>query len=39
MSRYHYEAADAQGTIESGHLDADSQDAVMADLRQRGLTA
>ncbi|EGH22962.1 general secretion pathway protein GspF [Pseudomonas amygdali pv. mori str. 301020] len=39
MSRYHYEAADAQGTIESGYLDADSQDAVMADLRQRGLTA
>ncbi|MDU8630485.1 type II secretion system inner membrane protein GspF [Pseudomonas syringae group sp. 243L2] len=39
MSRYHYEAADAQGRIESGHLDADSQDAVMADLRQRGLTA
>ncbi|WP_419736145.1 type II secretion system inner membrane protein GspF [Pseudomonas sp. COR18] len=39
MNRYRFEAADAQGKIESGHLEADSQGAAMATLRGRGLTA
>lgn len=39
MNRYRFEAADAQGRIESGHLEADSQGAAMATLRGRGLTA
>lgn len=39
MNRYRFEAADAQGKIESGHLEADSQGAVFSLLRSRGLTA
>ncbi|MDP9530299.1 type II secretion system inner membrane protein GspF [Pseudomonas protegens] len=39
MNRYRYEAADALGKIESGHLEADSQGAAFASLRSRGLTA
>ena len=30
MNRYRYEAADALGKIESGHLEADSQGAAFA---------
>ena len=39
MNRYRFEAADASGKIESGHLDADSQSAAFGMLRSRGLTA
>ncbi|MFJ4142613.1 type II secretion system inner membrane protein GspF [Pseudomonas sp. NPDC089734] len=39
MNRYRYEAADALGQIESGHLEADSQSAAFGILRNRGLTA
>lgn len=39
MNRYRYEAADALGKIESGHLEADSQSAAFGVLRSRGLTA
>ncbi|EPL03315.1 type II secretion system F family protein, partial [Pseudomonas sp. CF161] len=39
MNRYRYEAADASGKIESGHLEADSQSAAFTHLRGRGLTA
>ncbi|SDT29660.1 type II secretion system protein F (GspF) [Pseudomonas asplenii] len=39
MDRYRFEAADASGKIESGHLEADSQGAAFALLRGRGLTA
>ena len=39
MNRYRFEAADAQGKIESGHLEADSQGAAFNLLRSRGLTA
>ncbi|MGN8343253.1 type II secretion system inner membrane protein GspF [Pseudomonas sp. SMV71] len=39
MNRYRFEAADAQGKIESGHLEADSQGAAFSLLRSRGLTA
>lgn len=39
MNRYRYEAADALGQIESGHLEADSQSGAFASLRGRGLTA
>ncbi|MBV4458760.1 type II secretion system inner membrane protein GspF [Pseudomonas sp. COR58] len=39
MNRYRFEAADAGGKIESGHLEADSQSAAFGLLRSRGLTA
>ena len=39
MNRYRYEAADASGKIEAGHVEADSQSAAFAQLRSRGLTA
>ncbi|KHA71870.1 type II secretion system inner membrane protein GspF [Pseudomonas sp. AKS31] len=39
MNRYRFEAADATGKIESGHLEADSQAAAFTTLRGRGLTA
>lgn len=39
MNRYRFEAADANGKIESGHLEADSQSAAFGVLRGRGLTA
>ncbi len=39
MNRYRFEAADATGKIESGHLEADSQGAAFGVLRSRGLTA
>ncbi|MDH0650263.1 type II secretion system protein GspF, partial [Pseudomonas sp. GD03867] len=39
MNRYRYEAADAQGRIVNGLLEADSPGAVMAQLRALGLTA
>ncbi|WP_330565495.1 type II secretion system inner membrane protein GspF [Pseudomonas yamanorum] len=39
MNRYRYEAADATGKLESGHLEADSQSGAFANLRSRGLTA
>ena len=39
MNRYRFEAADASGKIESGHLEADSQSAALGVLRSRGLTA
>jgi general secretion pathway protein F len=39
MNRYRFEAADAQGKIEAGHLEADSQSAAFGILRSRGLTA
>jgi len=39
MNRYRYEAADASGKVEAGHLEADSQSAAFAALRSRGLTA
>jgi len=39
MNRYRFEAADATGKIESGHLEADSQSAAFSALRGRGLTA
>lgn len=39
MNRYRYEAADASGKLESGHLEADSQSGAFAHLRSRGLTA
>ncbi|ODJ94820.1 type II secretion system protein GspF [Pseudomonas viridiflava] len=39
MNRYRYEAANAQGRIESGHLEADSRNAAFSVLRSRGLTA
>ena len=39
MNRYRFEAADASGKIESGHLEADSQGAAFGVLRGRGLTA
>ncbi|WP_248919767.1 type II secretion system inner membrane protein GspF [Pseudomonas entomophila] len=39
MNRYRYEAADAQGRLVSGLLEADSPAAVMAQLRALGLTA
>jgi type II secretory pathway component PulF len=39
MNRYRFEAADATGKIESGHLEADSQSAAFSVLRGRGLTA
>ncbi|OLF54042.1 type II secretion system inner membrane protein GspF [Pseudomonas chlororaphis] len=39
MNRYRYEAADALGKIETGHLEADSQSAAFGVLRGRGLTA
>ncbi|MFO2465992.1 type II secretion system inner membrane protein GspF [Pseudomonas sp. 15FMM2] len=39
MNRYRYEAADATGKLESGHLEADSQSAAFTSLRSRGLTA
>lgn len=39
MNRYRFEAADASGKIESGHVEADSQSAAFGILRSRGLTA
>ncbi|WNZ86329.1 type II secretion system inner membrane protein GspF [Pseudomonas sp. P108] len=39
MNRYRFEAADASGKIETGHLEADSQAAAFTTLRGRGLTA
>ncbi|WP_330214106.1 type II secretion system inner membrane protein GspF [Pseudomonas sp. Z18(2022)] len=39
MNRYRYDAADASGKLESGHLEADSQSGAFAHLRSRGLTA
>ena len=39
MNRYRYEAADANGNVEAGHVEADSQSAAFANLRGRGLTA
>ncbi|VVO42961.1 type II secretion system inner membrane protein GspF [Pseudomonas fluorescens] len=39
MNRYRFEAADATGKLESGHLEADSQRAAFGVLRSRGLTA
>ncbi|MEX3776985.1 type II secretion system inner membrane protein GspF [Pseudomonas sp. MYb118] len=39
MNRYRFEAADANGKIEVGHLEADSQGAAFGILRGRGLTA
>ncbi|GAB7528706.1 type II secretion system inner membrane protein GspF [Pseudomonas sp. 3A(2025)] len=39
MNRYRFEAADASGKVESGHLEADSQSAAFGILRSRGLTA
>ncbi|KAA0995115.1 type II secretion system protein GspF [Pseudomonas sp. ANT_J12] len=39
MNRYRFEAADATGKIEIGHLEADSQSAAFGVLRSRGLTA
>lgn len=39
MNRYRYEAADASGKVEAGHVEADSQSAAFASLRSRGLTA
>lgn len=39
MNRYRFEAADANGKLESGLLDADSQSAALGILRSRGLTA
>ncbi|NWD76130.1 type II secretion system inner membrane protein GspF [Pseudomonas gingeri] len=39
MNRYRFEAADALGKIETGHLEADSQGAALGLLRSRGLTA
>lgn len=39
MNRYRYEAADAQGRLAEGVLEADSAQAVMAQLRGMGLTA
>ncbi|EJM00066.1 general secretion pathway protein F [Pseudomonas sp. GM102] len=39
MNRYRFEAADANGKIEAGHLEADSQSAAFGVLRSRGLTA
>ncbi|MFK3776399.1 type II secretion system inner membrane protein GspF [Pseudomonas sp. NPDC089406] len=39
MNRYRYEAADAQGRIVNGLLEADSAAAAMAQLRGLGLTA
>ncbi|MDF9618124.1 type II secretion system inner membrane protein GspF [Pseudomonas entomophila] len=39
MNRYRYEAADAQGRLVNGLLEADSPAAVMAQLRALGLTA
>lgn len=39
MNRYRFEAADANGKIEAGHLEADSQSAAFGVLRGRGLTA
>lgn len=39
MNRYRYEACDASGKLEAGHLEAESQGAAFASLRSRGLTA
>lgn len=39
MNRYRYEACDASGKLETGHLEAESQGAAFASLRSRGLTA
>jgi general secretion pathway protein F len=39
MNRYRFEAADASGNVETGHVEADSQSAAFASLRGRGLTA
>lgn len=39
MNRYHYEAADAQGRLASGVLEADSPQAAMQQLRGMGLVA
>ena len=39
MSRYRYEAADAQGRISRGQLEADSPTAVIGQLRGLGLSA
>ena len=39
MNRYRYEAADASGKLEAGHVEADSQSGAFAVLRSRGLTA
>ncbi|MBD9461224.1 type II secretion system inner membrane protein GspF [Pseudomonas sp. PDM05] len=39
MNRYRFEAADASGNVETGHVEADSQSAAFANLRGRGLTA
>ena len=39
MNRYRFEAADASGKVETGHVEADSQSAAFASLRGRGLTA
>lgn len=39
MSRYRYEAADAQGRISRGQLEADSPAAVIGQLRGLGLSA
>ncbi|RMO89013.1 proteinral secretion pathway protein F [Pseudomonas syringae pv. philadelphi] len=39
MIRFRYEAADALGKLETGHVEADSQGAALAGLRSRGLTA
>ncbi|NIE73427.1 type II secretion system protein GspF [Pantoea sp. Ap-967] len=39
MNRYRYEAADAQGRIVNGLLEADSSAAAMGQLRSLGLTA
>ena len=39
MNRYRFEAADATGKIEVGHVEADSQAGAFGVLRSRGLTA
>ena len=38
MQTFRYEAADAQGRIETGTLEADSQRGALGQLRARGLT-
>ncbi|WP_268798212.1 type II secretion system inner membrane protein GspF [Pseudomonas huanghezhanensis] len=38
MNHYLFEAADAQGRIETGRLEADSERGAMGQLRSRGLT-
>ena len=38
MPTFQYEAADGQGRIERGTLEAEGQRAALGQLRQRGLT-